>query len=126
MILAIRMRLVQTITEASPVTVTQVSWEMELCVHVSVSAYVNAVYESISTDETCFVPLDRVYECGRNVLSEAECEASGCCYNSSADVQCYYTSGEIQVSQILWFVDMLKQINFYNCFLNLQMSMNVI
>ena len=38
LILAIRMRLVQTITEASPVTVTQVSWEMELCVHVSVSA----------------------------------------------------------------------------------------
>ena len=99
---------------------------MGCCVLVSITAYLTTVCESISTDETCFVPLDRVYECGRNVLSEAECEASRCCYNSSADVQCYYQSGEIQVSQIVWFVDMLKQINFYNCFLNLQMSMNVI
>ena len=42
---------------------------------------------------TCFVPEDRVYECGVN-LSEIECEASGCCYNSSADIQCYYPSGK--------------------------------
>ena len=42
---------------------------------------------------TCFVPEDRVYECGVNMSSESECEASGCCYNSSADIQCYYSSG---------------------------------
>ena len=45
------------------------------------------------SDLTCFVPEDRVYECGVNVSSESECEASGCCYNSSADIQCYYPSG---------------------------------
>ena len=38
-----------------------------------------------------------MYECGVNVSSESECEASGCCYNSSADIQCYYPSGEWKI-----------------------------
>ena len=48
----------------------------------------------LSADQTCFVTVDRIYECGSNVSNEKECEAIGCCYNSSADVNCYYPSGE--------------------------------
>ena len=49
---------------------------------------------NFNADMTCFVPEDRVYECGVNVSSESECETSGCCYNSSADIECYYPSGK--------------------------------
>ena len=44
-------------------------------------------------DETCFVALGRVYECGSNVMSETVCEDMGCCFNSSATIPCYYPSG---------------------------------
>ena len=50
------------------------------------------VHESVIADETCFVPVDRIYDCGPS-MTESVCEAMGCCYNSSADVQCYYPSG---------------------------------
>lgn len=43
-------------------------------------------------DQTCFVPSERVYDCGDG-LSELECEEKGCCYNASASIQCYYPSG---------------------------------
>ncbi|CAI8054869.1 Fibrillin-1, partial [Geodia barretti] len=53
-----------------------------LCIH----------YENTPADQTCFVPVDRIHECGSNVSSEKTCEAMGCCYNSSADINCYYPS----------------------------------
>ena len=51
----------------------------------------------VFSDETCFVPVGRVYLCGTGGESESECEAMGCCYNSSAVTQCYYPSGEYSV-----------------------------
>ena len=37
--------------------------------------------------------VDYVYECGANISDSGACEAMGCCYNSSADIECYYPSG---------------------------------
>ena len=48
---------------------------------------------SFAADETCFVPVDRVYECGSDVASERECEDMGCCFNYTASIQCYHPSG---------------------------------
>ena len=46
------------------------------------------------TDETCYVSLNRVYQCGPDGVSENTCESLGCCYNFSALLQCYYPSGK--------------------------------
>ena len=97
-ILVMRMQLVSTIMGASPVSATLDMWEMDHYVYVSVvhsRLHMACVdYENIPTDQTCFVPVDCIHECGSNVSSEEACEAVGCCYNSSADVNCYYPSGE--------------------------------
>ena len=90
-----RMQPVPTIMGTSPVIVTLDFQEMERVVLVSLTKCTQLIlfYVPFIADMTCFLPEDRVYECGVN-LSEIECEASGCCYNSSADIQCYYTSGK--------------------------------
>ena len=49
---------------------------------------------SVLSDETCFVPSERIYDCGP-ASNEAECESRGCCYNASAMVACYYPSGTV-------------------------------
>ena len=43
-------------------------------------------------DATCFVSSERIYSCGNN-LTATSCESKGCCFNASADIQCYYPSG---------------------------------
>ena len=95
--LVMRMQLVPTIMGASLVSATLDTWEMDHYVYVSfVRSQLHMAcvdYENIPTDQTCFVPVDRIHECGSNVSSEEACEAMGCCYNFSADVNCYYPSG---------------------------------
>ena len=91
------MQLVPTIMGASPVNVTQIMWEMGHCVHVSILYRVTmyTFHMLVLKDKTCFVPDDHIHECGSNIFSEKTCEDMGCCYNSSANINCYYPSGEL-------------------------------
>jgi len=73
---------------------------------------------SVLTDETCFVPSERIYDCGP-ASSEAECEARGCCYNASAMVACYYPSGTV-IGSILhvcryWYMYVHIYVRTYVC-----------
>ena len=62
-----------------------------MCIFVLSSSYIIQ-----NSDQTCFVPFERVYDCEDGVsLTELECEEKGCCYNASASVQCYYPSGTL-------------------------------
>ena len=99
-ILVMRMQLVPTITEASPVSATLDTWEMEhialvsvQCKTLSMAPVLYTFNTDHFTDHTCFVSTDHLYECGRAVSSEITCEAMGCCYNSSALIPCYHPSG---------------------------------
>ena len=63
-------------------------------------AHILTLYVTL-VDETCFVPSERVHNCGAN-LTEEECEANGCCYNISAAISCYYPSGTYLLYTDFW------------------------
>ena len=96
LILVMRMQLVLTTMGVSRVSATLDIQEMGHCVHVSILYRVTMymLHMLVLKDKTCFVPDDRIHECGSNILSEKACEDVGCCYNSSANINCYYPSGE--------------------------------